>query len=392
MYQLAKFATLYLGFNYMFSDILPAVIVYVLIISGSIQILYYWLFFARLAFYKNKTTTSDQKPVSIIICARNEYHNLVNTLPMILNQNYPEYEVLVVNDCSDDDTEYLLRKLAEKHPQLSYVNLYNNVNFFSGKKFPLSIGIKSAKYDTLLLTDADCSPSGTLWLQHMQAQFSEKTEIVLGYGAIHAESSFLNKLIRYETIHTAIQYFSYALAGLPYMGVGRNLAYKKELFYKNKGFINHYTQQSGDDDLFVNQNANKQNTAISIDPAAFTYSKGKQTFSQWMFQKKRHLSVGKLYKSKHKFLLGLYSISILFFWLSLVPFFIFHTTIDNTFMIAAAIIFLRLSSWYLMFKLSMNKLNEKDLLLISLLMEIIYLLLLPVFYLSNTFNKQKKWK
>jgi hypothetical protein len=125
----------------------------------------------------------------------------------------------------------------------------------------------------------------------------------------------LNKIIRFDTFHTALQYLSYALAGQPYMGVGRNLSYKKAVFLRNKGFsaINHVP--GGDDDLFINKVATKENTAIVIDKDTFTLSDPKKNFGEWFRQKARHYTTAKYYKPRHKFLLGLYSTRIFCFTL-----------------------------------------------------------------------------
>jgi len=226
-------------------------LIWVLLAALLVQLIYYWFIFSRLAFYNaSKRPVSDQKlPVSVVICAKNEYHNLVRFLPLILEQEYAAFEVVVVNDASDDDTFYLLRELSDKYSRLNVVNIHQNLNFFVGKKFPLSIGIRSARYDTVLLTDADCFPAGPHWIDSMQSVFTAKTGIVLGYGAYIAQPGLLNKLIRFDTLHVAMQYMSLALAGLPYMGVGRNLAYHRELFFNSGGFMKHYKITSGDDDL-----------------------------------------------------------------------------------------------------------------------------------------------
>ena len=184
----------------------------------------------------------------------------------------------------------------------------------AGKKFPLSIGIKESKHEIVLLTDADCVPASENWLYRMQHAFSNGTEVALGYGAYHKMPGFLNKAIRFETFHTALQYFSYALAGKPYMGVGRNLAYRKDLFFRNKGFSAINNIPSGDDDLFINRVATKHNTAVVMDPEAFTLSKPKLTWKDWRKQKARHYTTGKFYKTSHKFLLGLYTFSFFLFY------------------------------------------------------------------------------
>lgn len=327
-------------------------------------------------------------PVSIVVCAKNEFQNLKNNLPVLLSQDYPDYEVIVVNDASDDETVFLLQDLERAYPRLRVVNIEQDLNFFRGKKFPLSIGIKSAKNECLLLTDADCIPTDPGWIKEMAGNFSDRTEIVLGYGKYKPRISFLNTVIRYETVMTAIQYFSFALMGLPYMGVGRNLAYKKSVFLRNRGFISHYKIPSGDDDLFINQVASKRNTVIEVDPKSHTVSASKERFSDWWLQKRRHLTTGNLYKKKHKFLLGLYSVSLAGFYL-MIPVLL---VIQYNLLMVAGVIILRLASWLILFKKSMIRLNEKKLLLISPLIELFLLGVYPVMILVNQVIREKKWK
>ncbi len=182
--------------------------------------------------------TTVEHAVSVVICARDEAHNLVKNLPGILVQNYKtSHEIVLVNDNSTDESKYLIDEFKRSFKNLNLIELTQEALMISGKKFPLSMGIKSAKYEIVLLTDADCVPASENWIQKMQGTYSDDIEIVLGYGAYHKQPGILNKLIRFETFHTAIQYLSYALAGKPYMGVGRNLSYKKNVFFRNKGFF-----------------------------------------------------------------------------------------------------------------------------------------------------------
>jgi cellulose synthase/poly-beta-1,6-N-acetylglucosamine synthase-like glycosyltransferase len=277
-----------------------------------IQLFYYGYFFRRVAaFQPGAKEQSLQHPVSVVICARDEGENLSNNLPAVLTQHYSTtHEVVVVNDNSVDESKYLLAELQKTYRQLQIIDLEQEAKLIAGKKFPLSIGIKEAKYEVVLLTDADCVPASENWMYTMQDAFHNGVEVVLGYGAYKKLPGFLNKVIRFETFHTALQYFGYALAGKPYMGVGRNLAYRKTLFFKNKGFSSMNHIPSGDDDLFINKVATKENTAVVLDPEAFTISQPKQTWRDWMRQKNRHYSTGKYYKKSHQFLLGLYTASL----------------------------------------------------------------------------------
>ena len=353
-----------------------------------VQLFYYWGIFSRLAFYKFKNQVRKPQAVSVVICAKNEYHNLKDNLPIILEQEYPDFEVIVVNDVSDDETYYLLKVLSDKYPHLKIVNFVDNVNFFSGKKFPLTIGIKSAKNDIILLTDADCKPHSMKWIEQMQEQFHSGSEIVLGYGKYKEEPGFLNKIIRFDTLQIAIQYLSMALAGNAYMGVGRNLAYRKNLFYRQNGFINHYKVKSGDDDLFVNAAASDKNTKIMISPDAHTISTAKNTFPTWITQKRRHLTSGKYYKFTTKCWLGVFTLSQLIFFTA----FFTLIAINYTLLIVPALFLLRLISQLIIIKKAMIKLNEKNFLLLVPIFEIFFVVLNPIIVLINTVSKPDKWK
>lgn len=364
-------------------------LILILLAALLIQLIYYWLIFSRLAFYNSakRPASEIKQPVSVIICAKNEYHNLVRFLPKILEQDYPEFEVVVVNDASDDDTFYLLRELADKYPALKLVNITQNLNFFIGKKFPLSIGIKSAKYDLVLLADADCLPAGPGWIESMQSVFTDKTEIVLGYGAYASQPGLLNLIIRYDTLMVAVQYMSLALTGMPYMGVGRNLAYRKSLFFDVGGFVKHYKIISGDDDLFINQVARGSNTRIQPLAEAHTYSRSKQTFGSWLRQKKRHLTTGRFYRTSHKLVLGLFSFSQLLF----IGLLITLAILKVDWMLLSGIFALRLISQLIIIKKSMIRLNEKHFLLLSPLFEISLMLINLLLGFSGLFSKKTQW-
>lgn len=262
-------------------------------------------------------------PISIIICAHNEEANLQKNLPSILNQTYEyqgkkNFEVLVVNDNSQDNTAFLLMDLKKEYPHLNILNLEQESRNVKGKKFPLSMSIKQARHEHLLLTDADCQPTSELWLLRMVQPFYVGKKIVLGFSPYYITKGWLNRQIRYETFYSAMQYLSFALAGVPYMGVGRNLAYVRSLFLQNKGFSSHYHLLSGDDDLFINAVATNKNTAIVISEEAYIFSKAKSNKEAWRFQKKRHFSTGRYYKTNHKFLLALKAFSHFFFFIAFI--------------------------------------------------------------------------
>lgn len=364
------------------------IVLIIFILAFLIQIFYYWFFYSRLAFFKPKPGADATKPVSVVIAAHNEAFNLKRNLPTILEQDYPDFEVIVVNHASDDETEDVLSLFSQKYSQLKVVHIKQSITFFRSKKFPLSVGIKSAKNEVLLLTDADCRPASNQWIRQMQSTYGKGTEIVLGYGPYEKLPGWLNLMIRYDTFQIAIQYLSFALSGRPYMGVGRNLSYKKTLFYKHKGFINHYHINSGDDDLFINAAATKRNTGIQINPESHVFSDPKTSFGSWFTQKRRHFTTGKFYKTSKKYLLGGQALSAVLYYPAFVYLllFLFHWPV------VLALHGFRFASRMLLFAYSAKKLSERKLYLISPILDPVFTFLNPLLVLSGMVFRSKKWK
>lgn len=290
------------------------IIQFIFIVCVFYQICYWLYFYYPLIKHLKKNVKNSiipneyLPPVSVLICAKNERDNLIQNLPAVLNQNYPVFEVIVIDDYSTDETLKILQKFAAKHQHLTIIEKQNFIDL-PGKKAALEAGIKQSKYDILLLTDADCKPVSNYWIKCMASKFDDNTEIVLGYGPYLPESTFLNRFTRYETYQTFFNYAGFSLRGMTYMGVGRNLAYKKKLFAKTNGFATHRHIASGDDDLFIAQAATINNTKLCVEQQAWCYSKAKQNWSAYIRQKQRHVSTSKAYKFSTKALLAIYAIS-----------------------------------------------------------------------------------
>jgi glycosyltransferase involved in cell wall biosynthesis len=365
------------------------IIWYIFLTVTALQLFFWGIFFARLVFGKQQKNDISELPgVSVVISAKNEYLRLKKFLPHILEQDYPNFEVIVVNHASTDETEYFLKELNLKYPHLKTLFVQDEINFFHGKKFPLSVGIKSAKNEIVLLTDADCYPASPNWIREMALGYLNKTQIVLGYGGYEERKGLLNKLIRYDTLKVALLYFSFARWGLPYMGVGRNLSYTKSLFYQQGGFMSHYKILSGDDDLFVNKAATSTNTKFVISPAAKTLSMPKTSFADWSYQKRRHLTTGIHYNPLHILLLGAIEISNLLFYITLILLLVYNIQLYFVLGFGALIIINHL----LIIKKFSQMIDEKKLLLLLPLLEVLIVLIIPLLTILNGILKHRKWK
>ncbi|MBT8270988.1 MAG: glycosyltransferase [Bacteroidia bacterium] len=354
-----------------------------------LQFVYFGLIFLRFGLHKYYEPTVKNIGVSVIVSAKNESHNLKAFIPQILKQNYSQFELILINDGSTDDSLEIMRTFEKEDNKVKVVDVKPVDSFWNNKKYPLTLGIKAASFDFLLLTDADCRPVSENWIREMSRQFSNTKTIVLGFGSYMSKTkSFMNMLIRYETFLTAIQYFSYALLGMPYMGVGRNLAYRKDVFFKAGGFKDHMSIPSGDDDLFINQVANTANTAICYHRDSQTESVPETSLGSWIRQKRRHVRTARYYKTPHKLSLGLFYLSQLLFLLLgailLISGFNFKLTI--------ALVILRYILVYVVFGLAMRKLRSIDLLMIWPVLELFLVLMQLVIFISNLTAKQNSWK
>lgn len=352
-------------------------------LAGALQLFYYFWFYLAPAFRKTSEGKDIYEPVSIIICARNEALNLRKFLPLVLEQDYPSFEVIVVNDCSEDESDDVLGELLVKFPNLRISNITKDPRFTHNKKFAQFIGIKAAANDILIFTDADCHPLSKEWIKKIAGNFAEGVEFVLGYGGYEARKGLLNKYIRYDTLFIGMQYIGMAIRGFPYMGVGRNLAYRKQVFFRNKGFGAHNHIISGDDDLFVNANASKSNARVEIGPGSHTLSVPASSVAEWVKQKQRHLSTGKYYRIRDKILLFLEPLSRVLFYS------LFIILISSLFLWPAviAVFGVRIILQLFAFEISGRKFNERKILFISIFFDIFSPLINISLYLTTFRNR-----
>lgn len=293
---------------------LEITIIIALFLSMSVQ-LYFYLILFRKRNEKTAYNTAPLTPISVIIAARNASTELEKNLTAILEQDYPEFEVIVTLDQTTDNSLQILETFATKYKNLKVLN---NLSIKPGKKAALTNAIKNSKYEYLLFTDADCRPVSKIWIKMMAGSFSDKKQLILGVGLYEQEPDMLNAFIRYDAQLIALQYSAAALDCSPYMGVGRNLAYTKSLWQKNSGFDKHIDLQSGDDDLFVIEAGTLSNTAVCFDSAAITLSPSKNTIKDFYKQKSRHISSSVKYNFVSKFLSGGELISRSLFILSVI--------------------------------------------------------------------------
>jgi glycosyltransferase involved in cell wall biosynthesis len=372
-----------ISFNYINISILV-----ILLISICVLLYYYFFYFLKLGSYKPNISESNYKPkVSVLIAARNEYKNLEKNLKTILDQDYPHFEVVVINDCSWDESQKLLEYYQEVYPHLKICELKEQEKYPTGKKFALTIGIKAAQFEHLLFTDADCKPASNQWLKLMASKLENEKQLVLGFSPYLVQKGFVNLLARFESAVTGMFYFSAAIDKNTFMGVGRNLGYTRDLFFNQKGFAWHQHIRSGDDDLFVNRAANSMNVAIQLHPDSFVYTESKKTFSDWSRQKTRHNITGKYYKPNHKVFLGSFYAASLLFYISIISLLIYDISFWQ---IALGVFLFKLVSQSVIYFMAFKKLNYQNLTYFIVLLDFLFVIYIFLFGTIGLFTKHRK--
>jgi cellulose synthase/poly-beta-1,6-N-acetylglucosamine synthase-like glycosyltransferase len=369
-------------------SMLPLVLFTVFSLAVAYQIFHILYFHVRIALWKHQPLDEAIVPCSVVICVRNEEKHLMELIPQLMEQDHPDFELVVVNDNSWDDSKDILKALQIQYPRIHVIELDEEKQLMQGKKFALTLGIKGAKKDIIVLTDADCRPSSNSWLRSISGPLAEeRSELVLGFSPYGYSPGLLNALIRFDAYFIGLNYLGMAAAGNAYMGVGRNMAYSKSLFFDVGGFKSHYHIASGDDDLFVQEAAPRAKCTIQFAPESQAVSAPKTDFSSWFKQKKRHLTTSGHYRFIHKFFLAMWPLSFTLMWACGVLLMVLH----NAFLIAGIMLLLRYLIQLVTFKVSMDKMGQSSLFWASPVLEALLWITNPIIWLSNLVSKPKTW-
>lgn len=317
-----------MNFENVLNSTYTLILLALLVVSFIALCLYYGLLWLRVGRCKkdvvsHQSSVAGSKPsVSIVMVVHNEAEFLKKSLPYLLEQDYPDFEVVIVDYKSTDDTHFVLKVCADNYPQLKPISFHKDVNMFQGKKYPLSIGIKSATKEVILLTEAECTPCSFNWISHMMEGYCGGMQMVLGYNLVKSSGNLLGAFQQYENMVYSASYLGSAMMGMPYTATGRNLSYRRNFFFKKGGFISHYSIPDGADDLFVNQNANSGICALVMHKDAVVSSEPRSTFNLWHQDRTHRLYTRRYYGLKDRLLLSIYPLSQLVFLVALILLFV----------------------------------------------------------------------
>lgn len=364
-----------------------SVIFYIFVACTVIQLSYLFFLATFISKVKRPRKTKVEIPVSVVILVKNQGENLLRLIPLLLEQSHSNFEIVLINNASTDDTGDIIELLAEKHSNIKIVTVENNEAFWASKKYALTLGIKASKYDHLLFTNADCNPVSKDWITEMSRNYTSKKGIILGYKKYKKENSFLNIFIRFENLVTAIKCFGFSKRNLSYMAFEGNYAYNKATFFKVNGFINHMKINFGEANLFIRDASTKENTTICISQNSFIETSAPTSFSKWFADKKELASIKKEYKFKHRFLLnGFVFTKVLFYVLAITLLF----TYSHTLTLSVIGIYFLIN--YIIIGLSAKKLKEPQIIFFVPFLEIGLLLFQISIFIANLKSKPNHWK
>ena len=314
------------------------------ILPASAGILFFIQSYYHLGLYrklylhsKQEKAETETPPLSVILVAKDAASDLQKNLPAILEQDYPEFEVIVIYEqSSDDNCEDVLKLLQEKYPNLHHSFIPDSARYISHKKLGITMGIKASHHEWLVFTEPDCCPSSNQWLRKMARNFTQDTDIVLGYSNYEKTKGWFNRKITFDTMLNSMRQLGSAIGGHPYTGCGRNLAYRKSLYYQQKGFASHLNLQRGEDDLFVNQCANGKNTRVEVSLESTMRITAPHFKKNWHEEKLSYTMTSRYYKGISRYLMGFETCTRLLFLAMIIACLAFGILTQNWMMVGIA--------------------------------------------------------
>ena len=366
----------------------------ILILFGVItlvQLVYYYVIYGRFAFHRKKNALGFRDiPVSVVIVVRDDAALAVQNLPALLEQQYSFFEIVVVNDRSrDENSLQAIREYKDRYPNIKIVDLSTAVSTSRGKKMAISIGIKCATYDHILLTSPNCRPASKQWLATMAQNFQFQRRIVLGYSTFEKKKGIYSHFLHYDNLVGSVQYFSHALMHSTYRGNLNNVAFMRPLFYKQNGFIAYSHLLYGEEDIFIHRASTPNNVGIEFSPDAATVQQHSPSYGYWRLHKVSLFFTRKYNSLKNRVLLSGYELTNLLFYLSLALTIVVALHQPLALYIAAGIAVLRIVSMYVVMGISAAKLHEKQIIPQLLFYDILFAILNPLHWLSAKFHHKK---
>lgn len=361
-----------------------SLLLYVFIAIVLIQLFYYLGVFSSFSFSKETENNPKRIPVSVIVYARNQAEEIKQLLPNLVNQNYHDYELVLVDNASTDETLDVYKEYAQMFSNIRLVRVENIETFWNNKKYAQTLGIKAAKHEYLLFIDAEKNIDNEFWIMSMASNFTLNKTIVIGSSMYIKTKGFLSKISRYDLVFSQLHSFSWTNFGSPFSYFSRNLAYKKEEFYKVNGFITHMNNPLGEREFFINEASKSKNTTFSYSKNSVIYLQPLAKFSEWFKQKKDDDILLSELKFGAKFKIRLFNTSQFLFFIIAIALLI----LQIEWLITTIIIILRYLICWIIIGKTTKKFNQKDLIWMFPFLELFKTLTQTNIFVQNIFRKK----
>lgn len=359
--------------------------------TTAIQLAYYYIVYGKFVFRRKKEALSLREvPLSVVVVVRDNASQVLQTLPRLLEQQYPNYEIVVVNDrCPDEQSLFAINEYRKRYSNVKFIDLRDAVSTSRGYKMATSMGIKCASYDNIVVTGPDCLPSSEHWLANISQKFQNSKKIVLGYSTFIKRKTPYNIFLHFDKVVGALQYFSHALWNSTYRGDFNNIAFARNLFYNQKGFTSFNHLEWGEEDLFISRIATPTNVSVEYSPESSIIKQNIPSYGYWRLHKISLFYTRKFNSLKNKLLLSFYNITNLLFYTLLVFGIVFCLKAPAILYSIIGVAVARIASLYIVFGIGAKKLNERQIIPHLLFYDLLFSILNPLYWLSSKFNHKK---
>lgn len=361
------------------------------VVIAVVQLIYYFIVYGKFAFHRKKNALSLREiPLSVVIVVRDNASQVLQTLPKFLEQQYPNYEIVIVNDRSpDEQSVFAIKEYQKRFSNVKFIDLRDAVSTSRGRKMAVSMGIKCSSYGNIVITDPDCLPASEHWLSNLSQNIQGQKKIVLGYSTYIKRRTPYNAFLHFDKLVGAVQYFSLALYNSTYRGDFSNIVFMRNLFYQQKGFTSFNHLQWGEEDIFIHNVATPTNTAIEYNPDSAIISQNVPSYGYWRLHKISLFFTRKFNSLKNRAILSSYNITNLLFYIFLVFAILMNITNPIFLYTTIGIAVVRIASMYVVFGISAKKLNEKQIIPHLLFYDILFSLLNPLYWSASKLNNKK---
>lgn len=356
-----------------------------------IQLIYYFLIYGKFTFHRKKSAVSFKEvPMSVVVVVRDNASQILQSLPKLLSQQYPAFEIVVVNDRSpDENTLFTIKEYSNRYPNIKFVDLSEAVSTSKGRKMAVSFGIKCATYENILVTSPDCEPSSVHWLSAMAANFQGQKKVVVGYSTYARRRTPYNAFLRYDNVVGAVQYFSHVLRNATYRADFNNIAFLRQLFYNQKGFTSFNHLEWGEEDIFVHRISGGDNTSVEYSPESMIVQNNIPSYGYWRSHKISLYYTRKFNSTRNRFSLSMFDATNMLFYVLLTLSVVSAIHVPTFLYAAIGVAVVRVVGLYVSVGISAAKLCEKQIIPLILPFDLLFSVLNPLYFIYSRLNTKK---